>query len=124
MGRRLRLLLHHMSGGGAEREQSSDPIVGGISEHFTEWLVHSATAEDIWRLPQLLRRARLQRMASRLEKKLQRVKTQLEEHLEGTGEVGGQNGGAPVGGSRDGRSSLRSACKGKQSVGARLEEHL
>ncbi|XP_075900269.1 tumor necrosis factor receptor superfamily member 6B-like [Nelusetta ayraudi] len=123
-GRRLRLLLHHMSGGGAEREHSSGPAVEGVSERITEWLVHTATAEDIWRLPELLRRARLQRAADRLEKKLQQVKARLEEHLEGGAEGRDQAGGAPVGGSRGGRPGLRSTCRGKQRMETRLEEHL
>lgn len=70
-GRRLKLLLHHMTEVGAERE-------GGVIEGITQWLVHTATAEDIWGLPALLKRTKLQRVADRLQRKLQRVADRLQ----------------------------------------------
>lgn len=81
LGHRLRLLLHQMSGGGgAEGTHSSDRVVR-VVERSTQWLIHSARAEDIWTLPSLLRRAKLRRAAHRLQKKLQRVQARLEKHL-------------------------------------------
>lgn len=68
-----------MSAGGAEAEHGAGH--GGVIERITDWLVRTATAQDIRRLPALLRRARLQRVAERLQRKLQRVEAQLEGHL-------------------------------------------
>lgn len=70
-----------MSQGEAEREHSAGFAVGGVFERITEWLVHTATAEDIRKLPALLKRVRLQRVAERLQRKLQRVEARLAGHL-------------------------------------------
>lgn len=79
-GRRLQqLLLHLPAGGAAETDWSLTPRAEGASERFTQWLLHSATAEDIRRLPVLLRRSRLQQAAQQLNRKLRKVEARLEE---------------------------------------------
>lgn len=91
--RRLRLLLHHIPGGGQGGEIGERPVVGSAFKRITEWLVHKATAEDIRALPALLKRVRLQRVADRLQRKLQQVEARLEDHL-----LGEAKGGVPAGG--------------------------